>query len=202
MKRIYEVDRRIKVKHTDLFEMPIVIRVSEFEEKDAKEFAEQMNKAHNTGQPVIPIIIDSYGGQVYTLLAMIAEIKASKLPVATICMGKAMSCGSVLLSCGAEGMRYMDSESTVMVHDISSMHWGKNEELKSSAKQTELLQKQIFGIMAKNCGQPDDYFLKIIHEKAHANWYMTAKEAKKHNLINHIKVPTFKIKISVDITVE
>lgn len=204
MKRIFEIDPKIKIKTniTDIVDQPIVIRVNDFEEKDAKEFAEQMNRAHNTNQPIIPIVIDSYGGQVYALKAMIAEIKASKIPVATICMGKAMSCGAVLLTCGQEGMRYIDAGSTVMIHDVSSMHYGKNEELKSNAKQTDKLQKEIFGLMATNCGHPADYFLNIIHEKAHAEWYLTAQEAKKHKIVNHIKVPIFKIKLSLNITVE
>jgi ATP-dependent Clp protease protease subunit len=203
MKKIYDIDSKLKVKNiSDLLEIPVVIRVVEFEEKDAKEFAEQMNRAHNTGQPIIPIVIDSYGGQVYALKAMMAEIKASKIPVATICMGKAMSCGAVLLTCGAEGMRFMDENSTIMIHDVSSMHFGKNEELKASAKQTDKLQREIFELMAKNCGHKANYFLKLVHEKAHANWYLDAKSAKKHNIVNHLKIPNFKVKVSLDITVE
>lgn len=204
MKRICEIDPKIKIKTiiSDIIDMPVVIRVTEFEEKDAKEFAEQMNKAHNTGQPIIPVVIDSYGGQVYSLKAMIAEIKSSQVPIATICMGKAMSCGAVLLTCGAEGMRFIDPLSTVMIHDVSSMHYGKNEELKSSAKQTDQLQKEIFELMAVNCGHPKNYFLDIIHEKAHAEWYLDAKEAKKHKIVNHVRVPSFKIKLSLDVTVE
>lgn len=203
MKRICEIDSKIKYKSVaELLELPIVIRCSEFDEKDAKEFAEQMNRAHNTGQPIIPIVVDSYGGQVYTLISMIDEINASKLPVATICMGKAMSCGSVLLTCGAEGLRFAGPNSTVMIHDVSSMHGGKNEELKASAKQTDKLHNQIFRLMATNCGHKPDYFLDIIHGKGHANWYLDAKEAKKHNIVNHLRIPSFKVTVSMDITVE
>ena len=45
---------------------PVIIRVRNFNEAAAKTFTEQMAKAHNTGQPVIPVIIDSYGGAVYS----------------------------------------------------------------------------------------------------------------------------------------
>lgn len=200
---MYEIDSRIKFKAaTELVEPPVIIRVNDFDEKTAKDFAEQMNKAHNTKQPIIPIVIDSYGGQVYSLLSMIAEIKTSKIPVATICMGKAMSCGGILLTFGAEGYRYIHEDSTVMIHDVSSMHYGKNEELKASATQTDKLQKQIFRMMAKNCKQPQDYFLDIIHDKAHAEWYLDAKEAKKHKIVNHVKIPNFKINVDVSIDIE
>ena len=65
-------------------DLPIVIRVKKFDEASAKEFSDKMSKAQNTGQPVVPIIIDSYGGQVYSLMSMIADIRASRITVATI----------------------------------------------------------------------------------------------------------------------
>jgi len=203
MKKIYEIDPKIKVKNiSDLLEVPVVIRVIDFEPKDAKEFAEQMNRAHNTGQPIIPIVIDSYGGEAYSLLSMLGEIRASKLPVATICMGKAMSCGAILLTCGTEGLRFMHEEATVMIHDVSSGTRGKNEEIKASAAQTDYLNQQVYELMAKNCGHKSDYFLKMIHDRSHAEWYLNAKQAKKHNIVNHIRVPHFKVNVSLDITVE
>ncbi len=203
MKRITCIDHRIKPKNIqDLINLPVIIRVNEFNEESATKFAEEMDKAHNTEQPIIPIVIDSYGGQVYSLLSMIAEINAAKVPVATICLGKAMSCGSVLLTCGTPGYRYIDPNSYVMIHDVSSMAWGKHEELKASVAQTDKLQKQIFRLMGENCGKEADYFTKILHEKAHAEWYLTANEAKKHGLVNHIKVPNFKISLSLNIEIE
>lgn len=200
MKSLIEIDPKIKCKEVcELLEMPVVIRVNDFDDKDADEFSKLMSKAHRTGQPVIPVIIDSYGGLVYSLLAMIEDIRSSRLPVATICMGKAMSCGSILLSCGSEGMRYCAPHSHIMIHDVSAMKFGKNEELQASARQIDKLQKQVFHLMAKNCGQEDDYFLKILHEKSHAEWYLTAAEAKKHRIVNHVKVPEFKVSVKVDI---
>ena len=145
--------------------LPVVIRVRKFDEAAAKEFSEQMSKAQNTGQPIVPVIIDSYGGQVYSLMSMISDIKHSKIPVATMIQGKAMSCGAILFSFGTEGQRYMDSDATLMIHDVSSSGWGKIEEIKADVKEAERLNKKIFRMMAKNCGQEEDYFLDIIHDK-------------------------------------
>ena len=47
------------VKEIELRSSPVVIRVNKFDEDSAKEFAQQMSLAQSTGQPVIPIIIDS-----------------------------------------------------------------------------------------------------------------------------------------------
>jgi ATP-dependent Clp protease protease subunit len=178
-------------------DLPIVIRVKKFDESAAKDFAENMSKAHNTGQPVIPVIIDSYGGQVYSLLSMISDITHANLPVATIVQGKAMSCGALLFSFGREGMRYMDPDATLMIHDVSSMAIGKVEEIKADAEETERLNKKVYKMMAKNCGHHEDYFLDIIHEKSHADWFLEADDCLKHNLANHLHIPTLTIETRV-----
>ena len=178
-------------------DLPVIIRLHKFDEPSAKAFSAAVMKAQNTGQPVLPIIIDSYGGQVYSLMSMISDIKHSRIPVATIVQGKAMSCGAILFSFGAEGMRYMDPDATVMIHDVSSMDRGKVEEIKASAEETERLNKKIYHMMAENCGQHKDYFLDIVHQKGHADWFLEPDEAKKHNLANHLRIPQMKIDVDV-----
>tara|TARA_B100000674_G_C37736930_1_gene867017 strand:- start:275 stop:880 length:606 start_codon:yes stop_codon:yes gene_type:complete len=178
-------------------DLPVVIRVRKFDELSAKEFSSLVSKAQNTGQPVLPVIIDSYGGQVYSLMSMISDIKHSRIPVATIVQGKAMSCGAILFSFGAEGKRYMDPDATVMIHDVSSMEYGKVEEIKASAEETERLNKKIYHMMAENCGHHKDYFLDIVHEKGHADWFLEIDDCVKHNLANHTHVPELKIETKV-----
>tara|TARA_B100000287_G_scaffold149583_1_gene141306 strand:- start:795 stop:1400 length:606 start_codon:yes stop_codon:yes gene_type:complete len=179
-------------------DLPVIIRVRSFTEAAAKEFSTLMMKAQNTGQPIVPVIIDSYGGQVYSLMSMISDIKHSKIPVATIVQGKAMSCGALLFSFGAEGHRYVDPDATLMIHDVSSMSWGKVEEIKASAEETTRLNKKVYQMMAQNCGQRKNYFLDIIHEKGHADWFLDADEAMKHKLANHARVPELNINATVD----
>ena len=190
------------VKEFELRKTPIIIRVNKFNEESAKKFAQSMAAAHNTGQKVIPVVIDSYGGEVYSLMSMIAAINDADLPVATIVEGKAMSCGAILFSCGEEGLRFIDRHATLMIHDVSSMEWGKVEELKASAKEADRLNDKVYTMMARNCGKKDDYFLKIVDKKKHADWFLDADEAKKHNLANQIRLPTMKIDIDVNIEVE
>ena len=177
------------IKEIELRKQPVIIKVNKFDEKAANDFATKMAMAHSTGQKVIPVVIDSYGGQVYSLMTMIAAIKSSDLPVATIVEGKAMSCGAVLLTFGEEGLRFAAPDATVMIHDVSSGGWGKIEE-------------KIFTMMARNCGKKDDYFKKKVFTKKHADWFMDAQEAKKHGLVNHLRVPKLNIKVEVDIDFE
>lgn len=191
-----------KIKEIELRKQPMMIRVNKFDEESAKKFALEMGQAHNTGQKIIPVIIDSYGGQVYSLMSMISAIKHAEIPVATIVEGKAMSCGAVLFSFGDEGYRFMDPNATVMIHDVSSMEWGKVEEMKAGAAEADRLNTIIYTMMAQNCGKKDDYFMKIVDKKKHADWFLDAAETKKHNMANHLRVPKLSIKVTVDIDFE
>lgn len=188
-----------KIKDIELRQNPVIITVNEFNEESAQKFHADMCLAHNSGQKVIPIEIDSYGGQVYSLMSMIGAIKSSRLPVATIIQGKAMSCGAILSTFGSEGLRFMDKDATMMIHDVASFAFGKIEELKSDAREADRLNEKVFTMMARNCGKPDDYFLKIIHDKGHADWFLTAEDAKEHKLIDQIRIPELIIKATVDI---
>ena len=190
------------IKEIELRKSPIIVRVNKFDEESAKKFASEVAQAHSTGQKVIPIVIDSYGGQVYSLMSMIAAIKDAELPVATIVEGKAMSCGAVLFTFGEEGMRFMDTDSSVMIHDVSSMDFGKVEELKASAKEADRLNEKIYTMMARNCGKKDDYFMKIVDKKKHADWFLDAEECKKHNIANQLRLPTIRIEADVKIEFE
>jgi ATP-dependent Clp protease protease subunit len=113
-----------------------------------------------------------------------------------------MSCGAVLLTFGEEGMRFADPDATIMIHDISSGGYGKIEELKADIKEAERLDEKIYVMMARNCGKKDDYFKKKVFTKKHADWFMNAVEAKKHSIVNHLRVPKIGINVSVDIDFE
>jgi ATP-dependent Clp protease protease subunit len=190
------------VKEFELRKNPVIITVNKFDEKSAKEFQQQISLAHNTGQQIIPVVIDSYGGQVYSLMSMISAIKHAEIPVATIVEGKAMSCGAILFSFGSQGLRFMDPDATVMIHDVSSMEYGKVEEIKASAEETDRLNQKVYTMMARNCGKKDDYFLKKVHTKGHADWFLDAAECKKHGLTNQLRIPKLSISVAVDIDFE
>lgn len=198
---ITNIDKRLKAKKLDdLIIEPSVVYVHKFDCDSAKKFAEEISIADNNDlQDIIPIVIDSYGGQVYTLLAMIDVIKSAKKKIATIAVGKAMSCGAVLFTCGHDNLRFIGQNATLMIHDVSSIVFGKTEDIKADAVETERLDKRIYSIMDQNCGQPDGYFKQIVHEKSHADWYIDSDEAVKHRLATSIRIPKFFLKISVDV---
>ena len=199
---LWKFDVAPQIKEFELNNNPIIVTVNKFDEESAIEFRNKVSLAHNTGQKIVPVVIDSYGGQVYSLMSMVATIKQSELPIATIVEGKAMSCGAILFSFGTEGMRFMDPDATVMIHDVSSGQWGKVEELRANADESMRLNKKVYRMMAKNLGKEEDFFIKEIHDRGHADWFLDATECKRINLANELRLPKFNVKLSVDIAFE
>lgn len=199
MLNTYELDANLLVKDPkELLNLPATVLVNKFNEASAKAFYEDFARAADTNKTVVPVYIDSYGGECYSLLAMVDIMRSFEIPIATIALSKAMSCGSVLLSCGDEGMRFASPSTTIMIHEVSSGQFGKNPEIQASAEETERLNVMFIEMMATNIGKPKDYFKKIIHDKSHADWFLTAKDAKSHGLVNHIRVPKFNTKVSIE----
>jgi ATP-dependent Clp endopeptidase proteolytic subunit ClpP len=196
----YTLDSKLKVRiPSDLLtEPPMIVVVNKFDEDGAKQFREDFSKALNTGQGIVPILIDSPGGVVYSFWSMVDTIRSSPVPVATIADGAAGSCGCMLLSFGTEGLRFAGPNATMMMHDAANGGWGKVNEVKASSKECERLNIRLFTAVARNCGKPDNYFLDMMHEHHNADVYMDAEEAKKHNLVNHIRLPSFKVDVKVE----
>lgn len=198
----YEIGKEIKnCEPKELFsQLPICIKVNKFTEESAAEFSRDFILAKNSWQPIIPIVIDSFGGQVYALLSMIDDVIGTNKPVMTIVKGKAMSCGAILLSCGWHGLRYAAKNSTVMIHEVSSFTVGKIEEIKADVTHTTFLNDKIFDILDKNCQQPKDYFKNIVHDKGHADWFLTGDDCVNHKLVNHTTLPEFKVNVRTELT--
>ncbi len=200
MESYLDIDPRIRCDAKDLLDKPIVITVNKFEVDAVRKFREQFVTAHQIRQPIIPVLIDSYGGEVYSLMGMITVIKNSQIPVATVIDSKAMSCGAILFSFGSEGHRYMSEDATIMIHHVSLGAYGNTTAVDADAAQGRLLNKKVYKMMAKNCGHGKNYFIDLVekHNK-NVDWYLTAKEALKHNLATELKIPKLRTRVQVNI---
>ena len=170
----------------------------------ANKFSEEMAKALVSGQPIIIVEIDSYGGSVYALMNMIDVMNKAKEKVAvvTVVLGKAMSAGAVLASCGTEGMRYISPSGTIMIHEVSNVTAGKVGDIEADAEETTRLNTLLMKTISENIGKDSKYISSIIHSRGHSDWYITPDEAMKHGLVNHIGSPDYMVKIKVDLDIK
>lgn len=181
---------------------PQVIVVRDFNENGVRDFQKDFQQAVQRRQSIIPIQIDSYGGQVYSLLAMLNIIRNSPVPVATFTQSKAMSCGAFLLGFGTKGYRYVAPGAKVMLHEVSSVAFGKVHELASDSQEAKDLNDDLFRQLSVHCGWNENYFHRLIHERNHADIYLTSKEVHKRKLADFVGTPQLVTKLSLEIKLE
>ena len=166
------------------------IVINQFNEHSLRRFRQEINNLEQSSQPFIPIIIDSFGGDVYSLLGMVDLIENSTKQIATICDSKAMSAGATLLSCGSPGLRFASKRSTIMVHEVLSHGPStKVSDVTIDTNHANHLNRQLFSILDKNSKKKSGYFYKLLGKNKNSNLYFSAEEAKKHGIIDHISVP-------------
>lgn len=166
------------------------IHVNRFNEESAKDFYKSFRELQSNDEvKVIPIFIDSYGGNVHALLTMLDLIADSHKPVATVAMGKAMSCGSILLAAGTEGYRFAAPNTDIMIHEVSSVEFGKMADLDSGVKHTKKMNDNLFSFLASRSNKDKKFFLNKMKSMGNVDWFLTAKEYKALGLIDHIGIP-------------
>lgn len=89
----------------------------------------------------IELYIHSYGGSVLSAFAALDLIEKNTIPIWTIVEGGAASAGTLLSLAGKK--RLITKRSYMLIHQLSSVHWGKFEELKDDMENSQNLMNQI-----------------------------------------------------------
>lgn len=179
------------------------IWVHKFNEESAKKFREQMiKKVEEFPSFEVPIFvyIDSYGGIVDSLATMVETIDEVPNPVYTICLGKAMSCGAILLSHGDK--RYCGQHSTVMIHEVSTGAIGNVHDVYNDAQESKRINAYWMGVLAKNCSIKGGYpaLRKMIKKRDGREWWMDAQAALEFGIVDEIGTPAIEPLIAFNIS--
>ena len=130
----------------------------------------------------ITFYINSPGGVITSGMVIYDTMQMISSPVSTICMGMAASMGSILLSGGKKGKRFIYPHGEVMIHQPSGGGQGTSADLEIMAEQI-LKAKQLGAqILADNCGQTYD---KVM-EDFDRDYWMDAKESKEYGIVDGI----------------
>ncbi len=130
----------------------------------------------------IQLIINSPGGFVTSGFAIYDTIKSITSPVSTICSGLAASMGSIILSAGEKGKRFVLPHARVMIHQPSGGAGGQASDIEIQVK--ELIKTKELGakILAENCGQPIERVTKDFNR----DYWMSAKESVEYGIVDKI----------------
>lgn len=132
----------------------------------------------------IKFFISSPGGAVTSGMVIYDTMRMLKSPVSTICMGLAASMGSILLSGGVKGKRFIFPHGEVMIHQpsLGGHIQGVSADMEIHAEQI-LRTKQLGArILAENTGQA---YEKVMRDFERDYW-MEAQKAIEYGIVDSI----------------
>lgn len=130
----------------------------------------------------ITFYINSPGGIVTSGMVVYDTMQMIKSPVATVCMGMAASMGSLLLSGGKKGKRYIFPHGEVMIHQPSGGGQGTSADLEIMAVQVQKVKEMSAKILADNCGQTIEK-IKADFDRDH---WLDAKASLEYGIVDKI----------------
>ena len=153
------------------------------EDKCAKELTDRLMylESLDPGKE-ITFYINSPGGVVTSGMVIYDTMQMISSPVSTVCMGMAASMGSILLSGGKKGRRFIFPHGEVMIHQPSGGGRGTSADLEIMAEQIRKTKEMGAQILADNCGQPVEKVMKDFDR----DYWMDANESVAYGIVDSV----------------
>ena len=150
--------------------------------KSAKHIIDRLMYLDLESHDPIQLYINSPGGYVTDGFAIYDTIKGIKSPVHTICSGLAASMGSILLSVGEKGNRYIQPHAKVMIHQPLGGAQGQASNIEIQAKEILKIKELSAKILSENCGQ--DY--EKVMQNLSRDYWMDADESVAYGIVDQV----------------
>jgi ATP-dependent Clp protease protease subunit len=130
----------------------------------------------------ISIYINCPGGSIYSGLAIYDTMQFVKPPIQTICIGIAMSMGSLLMAGGAKGKRFALPNSRLLIHQPSAGFEGQSTDIEIHAREILNIRRRTDEIYAHHTGQT----VEQVHDDMERDRFFKADEAVEYGLIDRV----------------
>lgn len=130
----------------------------------------------------IQLHIQSFGGSIHDMWALIDTIETSVTPVETYCSGYCMSAASLIFLAGH--YRYMYKHSSMMFHQMSVGTWGKINDFRLEQSHFDSMHKDIIKYIKKHTKLDKKFFERF--DKKKEDVYLTAKKCLKYGVCDCI----------------
>jgi len=130
----------------------------------------------------IAMYINSPGGVVTSGMAIYDTMQFIRPAVSTLCIGQAASMGSLLLTAGEAGMRYILPNARVMLHQPSGGFQGQASDIERHAEDILKMKRRLNETYVKHTGR--DY--ETIEKTLDRDYFLTAQEAKDFGIVDQV----------------
>src|SRR5436309_5818959 len=144
--------------------------------------AQLLHLASEDEEKDISIYINSPGGDVYGGLAIYDTMQFVKPEVQTICVGVAMSMGSLILTGGTKGKRMSLPNSRILIHQPSGGFQGQQADVEIHATEILSIRRRLDELYAAHTGQS----VEQVHDDMDRDRYMTPAESVDYGLIDRV----------------
>src|SRR5688572_14116425 len=155
------------------------------DDKSAKDIVSKLLllDADKSGEE-IKFYINSPGGVVTSGMVIYDTMQMIKSPVSTICMGLAASMGSILLSGGEKGRRFIYPHGEVMIHQpsLGGHIQGVSADMEIHAEQILRTKEMGSRILAENTGQT----IERIRKDFERDYWMDAQKSIEYGIVDQI----------------
>lgn len=152
------------------------------DDKSAKHVVDRLLYLDSEGNDEIQFYINSPGGYVTAGFSIYDTMKTLSCDVSTICSGLSASMGSILLSAGTKGKRFIQPHAKVMIHQPSGGARGQASNIEIQAQEILKTKELSAQILADNCGQDFDKVMKDFNR----DYWMDAKESIEYGIVDEI----------------
>lgn len=132
----------------------------------------------------IKIVFNSPGGSVLDGLALfdyIQQLRDQGHEITTVGLGMAASMGGILLQAG--DWRVMGKNAWMLIHEVSSVAWGKASEQEDQLKFVRRLQDRCVEILASRANISKD---QIKRKWKKLDWWLSAEEALEAGFVDEV----------------
>jgi len=105
-----------------------------------------------------------------------------KPDVQTICVGIAMSMGSLLVAGGAKGKRMALPNSRILIHQVSGGFQGQGTDIEIQAREVIGLKRRLEEIYALHTGKPQEEISRDMER----DFFMSPQEATEYGIIDTV----------------
>ncbi len=166
-----------------LLENRVVFLVGEINHASATGVIMRLLHLENTKRGVdISLYINSPGGSVDDTLAIYDTMNHISSEVSTVCVGKAMSGGALILAAGEKGKRYCLPHAKVMIHQPYGGIYGQTTDVAIQAEEILKTKQQLNEILAKHTGQD----VSRIEQDSERDKFFSAQGAKDYGLVDDV----------------
>lgn len=152
------------------------------DDKSAQHCVDRLLLLDSISHKEITFIINSPGGYVTSGFSIYDTMQQIKSPVSTVCSGLAASMGSLLLSGGEKGRRFIQKHGRVMIHQPSGGGRGTSADIEITAAEIVKTRELLARIYETNCGQPYEKVMKDFNR----DYWMGDEEAVAYGIVDGV----------------